>query len=81
MQVSTSFSVASDSHCSGHKDSTMIPMGLDHSRTPKDWPQKIIVELDIHPGLSFPTGGTMGSEETPRCGAVPAWERSSVVNE
>lgn len=39
-------------------------------RTPKMW-STTLRQLDVHSGLSFPAGGTVG--ETSQCGAGPAW--------
>ena len=48
-----------------------------------DWSggsQKVMLsELNVHPGLSFLTGGTVGSGEASWHGTPPAWERSSAV--
>lgn len=60
------FSIQFDSQWSSSADSPVIPLRQDWSRTPK-----ILGELDVHIGLLFPSGGTIVSGTTARCGAVP----------
>lgn len=46
---------------------------------PKKWPT-MLGELDVHLGPSFPTGETIVSEETSRCGAAPSWEKGNEIS-
>lgn len=39
----------------------------------------MLSELNVHPGLSFLTGGTIGSGEASWHGTPPTWERSNAV--
>lgn len=45
---------------------------------PKKW-SRMLSELNVHPGLSFLIGGTVGSGEASWHGTPPTWERSSAV--